>query len=90
MFNFEFHSAPMSAEALVAMIFAVIIFIVVPVMLAVIEYRVTKKNKKHGFYIMVGTFASALLLGWYSLLVGLLVGIVYWISSFRWNVKTVA
>lgn len=91
MFNFEFHQAPMSAEALVAMIFAVIIFIVVPVMLAVIEYRVTKKNKKHGFYIMIGAFASVLLLGWYSLLVGLLVGIVYWISSFHCNVtKTVA
>ncbi len=81
MFNFEFHQAPMTAETLVAMIFAVIIFIVVPVMLAVIEYRVTKKNKKHGFYLMIGTFVSALLLGWYSLLVGLLVGIVYWISS---------
>ncbi len=81
MLNFEFHQAPMTAETLVAMIFAVIIFIVVPVMLAVIEYRVTKKNKKHGFYLMIGTFVSALLLGWYSLLVGLLVGIVYWISS---------
>ena len=90
MLNFEFHQAPITAETLVAMIFAVIIFIVVPVILAIVEYRATKKNKKHGFYIMIGIFASALLLGWYSLLVGLLVGIVYWISSFRWNVKTVA
>ena len=83
MFNFEFHSAPMSAEALVAMIFAVIIFIVVPIILAAVEYRVTKKNRKHGLYIMIGTFASALLLGWYSLLVGLLIGSVYWWSSSR-------
>lgn len=90
MFNFEFHSAPMSAEALVAMIFAVIIFIVVPVMLAVIEYRVTKKNKKHGFYIMIGTFVSALLLGWYSLLVGLLIGIVYWWSSSKYRMTNSA
>ena len=83
MFNFEFHSAPMSAEALVAMIFAVIIFIVVPIILAAVEYRVTKKNRKHGFYIMIGTFASALLLGWYSILIGLLIGSVYWWSSSR-------
>lgn len=90
MLNFEFHSAPMSTEALVAMIFAVMIFMVVPVMLAVIEYRVTKNDKKHGFYLMIGTFASALLLGWYSLLVGLLVGIVYWISSSRCSVTKAA
>lgn len=83
MFNFEFHQAPITAETLVAMIFAVIIFIVVPVILAVVEYRATKKNRKHGLYIMIGTFASALLLGWYSLLVGLLIGIVYWWSSSR-------
>ena len=70
MFNFEFYQAPITAETLVAMIFAVIIFIVVPVILAVVEYRTTKKNRKHGLYIMIGTFASALLLGWYSLLVG--------------------
>ena len=39
--------------------------------------------RKHGFYIMIGTFASILLLGWYSLLLGLLIGIVYWWSSSR-------
>ena len=83
MFNFEFHQAPITAETLVAMIFAVIIFIIVPVILAVVEYRATKKNRKHGLYIMIGTFASALLLGWYSLLVGLLIGSVYWWSSSR-------
>ena len=83
MFNFEFHQAPITAETLVAMIFAVIIFIVVPVILAVVEYRTTKKNRKHGLYIMIGTFASALLLGWYSLLVGLLIGVVYCWSSSR-------
>ena len=83
MFNFEFHQAPITAETLVAMIFAVIIFIIVPVILAVVEYRATKKNRKHGLYIMIVTFASALLLGWYSLLVGLLIGSVYWWSSSR-------
>jgi len=87
MFNFEFHQTPMTAETLVAMIFAVIIFIVVPVMLAVIEYRATKKNRKQGFYVMVGAFASALLLGWYSLLVGLLMGIVYWWSSSKYQME---
>lgn len=87
MFNFEFHQAPITAETLVAMIFAVIIFIVIPVVLAVVEYRATKKNRKHGLYILIGTFASALLLGWYSLLVGLLIGIVYWWSSSRYKME---
>ena len=83
MFNFEFHQAPITNETLVAMIFALIIFIAVPIILAVIEYRVTKKNRKNGLYIMIGIFASVLLLGWYSLLLGLLIGIVYWWSSSR-------
>ena len=83
MFNFEFHQAPITTEILVAMIFALIMFIAVPIILAVIEYRVTKKNRKNGLYIMIGTFASVLLLGWYSLLLGLLIGIVYWWSSSR-------
>lgn len=90
MLNFEVHQAPITAETLVAMIFAAIIFVVVPIILAVIEYRVTKKNRKHGLYIMIGTFASALLLGWYSLLVGLLVGIVYWWCSSRHKVANSA
>ena len=51
MFNFEFHQAPITTETLVAMIFALIIFIAVPIILAVIEYRVTKKNRKNGLYI---------------------------------------
>lgn len=90
MFNFELHQAPITAETLVAMIFAVIIFIVVPIILAIVEYRTTKKNRKHGFYIMIGTFASALLLGWYSLLVGLLIGIVYWWSSSKYRMTNSA
>mgnify|MGYP003290835567 CR=1 FL=1 len=90
MFNFELHHAPITAETLVAMIFAVIIFIVVPVILAIVEYRATKKNRKHGFYIMIGTFASALLLGWYSLLVGLLIEIVYWWSSSKYRMTNSA
>jgi len=90
MFNFELHQAPITAETLVAMIFAVIIFIIVPIILAIVEYRTTKKNRKHGFYIMIGTFASALLLGWYSLLVGLLIGIVYWWSSSKYRMTNSA
>ena len=90
MFNFEFHQAPITAETLVAMIFAVIIFIIVPVILAVVEYRATKKNRKHGLYIMIGTFASALLLGWYSILIGLLIGSVYWWSSSRYKIANSA
>ena len=85
MLNFELYQTPMTGEKLTAVIFAGIIFIVIPIILAVIEYCVTAKNKKHGFRIMAVTLISALLLGWYSLLVGLLLGIVYWRSSLKYN-----
>lgn len=80
-FNFDFNPAAMTSATIIAMIFAAVIFIVVPTLLAVMEYRMTKKSKKTGLYLMIGVFASAILFGLYSLLVGLLLLIIYFVAS---------
>lgn len=74
-------SALSTGEAVFAFIFAAIVFVVVPAALAIIEYRLMKKEKKHGMYLMVGVFSSAVLLGIYSLLVGVLLLIVFLAAS---------
>lgn len=81
MFNFEINPSAMTGETIGAMIFAAIIFIVVPIILAIIEYRVTRKKQRTGLYIMLGSFASAALLGLYSVFVGLLLLVIYYVVS---------
>lgn len=82
MLNFEVNpSSILTGESVAALIFAAIIFIVVPISLAIAEYRITKKKKRNGLYLMLGTFASALLLGAYSLFVGLLLLVIFWAAS---------
>ena len=82
MLNFEVNpSSLLTGESVAALIFAAIIFIVVPTFLAIAEYRITKKKKKNGLYLMLGTFASALLLGVYSLFVGLLLLVIFLAAS---------
>lgn len=84
MLNFEVNpSSAITGELFAVLIFATIIFIVVPAVFAIIEYRITKKDKRHGVYLMAGVFASALLLGAYSLFVGLLLLTVHWIAAYK-------
>jgi len=83
MLDFEVNpSSVLTGESVAALIFAAIIFIVVPVFLAIAEYRITKKEKKNGLYLILGTFSSALLLGMYSLFVGILLLVVFWVASY--------
>ena len=79
-FNFDFNPAAMTSGTIIAMIFAAVIFIVVPILLAIMEYRMTKKNKQTGLYLMIGVFASAILFGLYSVFVGLLLLIVHFVA----------
>ena len=82
MLNFEITpSSVMTKEVFFATVFAIIIFIVVPIALAILEYRITKKQKRHGLYLVLGVIATALLLGVWSLFVGLLLLIIYWVAS---------
>lgn len=83
MLNFEINPALWTGKTIVAILFAAVLFIVVPTVLAVIQYRMTQQQKKYALYLMVGVFASAILFGIYSLIVGLLLLVVYWVAATR-------
>lgn len=77
MLNFEINPAAWTGKTVVAMLF------VVPAVLSVIQYHMTQRQKKYALYLMVGVFASAILFGIYSLIVGLLLLVVYWVATTR-------
>ena len=82
MLNFEITpTSVLSGESFAALLFAALFFIAVPLFLAVLEYRVTQKNKKHGFYLLIGVFSSAILFGIFSFWIGILPAVIYWIVS---------
>ena len=83
MLNFEINPALWTGKTIVAILFAAVLFIVVPTVLAVIQYRMTQQQMKYALYLMVGVFASAILFGIYSLIVGLLLLVVYWVAATR-------
>lgn len=83
MLNFEINPAAWTGKTVVAMLFAASLFIVVPAVLSVIQYRLTQRQKKYALYLMGGVFASAIFLGVYSVLVGLLLLVVYQITNIR-------
>lgn len=83
MLNFEINPAVWTGKTVIAMLFAALLFIVVPVVLSIIQYRMTQRQKKYAPYLMVAVFASTILLGVYSILVGLLLLVVYWRANTR-------
>ena len=88
MLNFEINPALWTGKTIVAILFAAVLFIVVPTALAVIQYRMTQQQKKNALYLMVGVFASAIFLGVYSILVGLLLLVVYQVTNTRIKMQT--
>lgn len=88
-FNFSIDPSAMTFGTVIAILFAIIIFIAVPVALAIREKRLTIENKQSGLYLMIGVFASAILFGLYSVLVGLVMLIVH-LTVLRNNGKSVA
>lgn len=87
MLNFEINPAAWTGKTVVAMLFAALLFIAVPAVLSVIQYRMTQQQKKYAMYLMGGVFASAILFGIYSLIVGLLLLVVYWLTTARMNTQ---
>ncbi len=86
-YNFEFNPTETTSEIILAIIFLFIVFVAVPIILAISEYRLTKKNKRFGLYLMLGVFLSTILLGLYSLMVGFLLLIVYFVTLGRGKSK---
>ena len=87
-FNFSIDPSAMTFGTVIAILFAIIIFIAVPVALAIREYHLTQKNKQSGLYLMIGVFASAILFGLYSVLVGLVLLIVHFAALRNNNGKS--
>ena len=88
MLNFEINPAAWTGKTVVAMLFAALLFIVVPAVLSVIQYRMTQRQKKYAMYLMGGVFASAIFLGVYSVLVGLVLLVVYQVANTRMRTQS--
>lgn len=58
-------------------IIAILLYIVVPIVLAIFEYRITKKKTKYGIYLLLGVVISAIVLGIYSAIVAILLLICF-------------
>ncbi|MBE6932153.1 MAG: hypothetical protein E7464_02050 [Ruminococcaceae bacterium] len=86
-FVFDINPAAATSSTILAIIIAIIMFIVVPVVLAVTEYRLTKKNKNFGLYLLAGIFAGAVLFGLYALFLGLVLLIVYFSALRHGQIK---
>ena len=88
MLNFEINPVAWTGKTVVAMLFAALLFIVVPAVLSVIQYRMTQRQKKYAMYLMSGVFASAIFLGVYSVLVGLVLLVVYQVANTRMRTQS--
>lgn len=88
MLNFEINPALWTGKTIVAILFSVALFIVVPAVLSIIQYRITQRQKKYAMYLMGGVFASAILFGIYSLIVGLLLLVMYWVAATRMKTQS--
>ena len=78
----------MTGEMLAGIVFAAITFVVIPAILAVAEYRLAQQGKQQGLHLVIGVFASALLLGVYSLAVGVLLLIVRTCARSRMAIRS--
>ena len=83
MLNFEINPTSLiSVESFIVVIFALLIFVAIPLILAIVEYRITKNNMKYGLYLLYGVFSSVILFGIFSLFIGILLTCVYFITSY--------
>ena len=81
MLNFEINpTSILSGESFVALVLAAILFIIVPLLLVILEYRLTKRNRRYGTYLLVGIFASAVLFGLVSIAIGIVLTVIYLIA----------
>ena len=63
-----------------AVILMIVFFLVLPVLLAVLEYRVTQASKKRGIYLLVGILVLSAFMPAYAIYLGTILGIVFQIS----------
>ena len=81
MLNFEINpTSILSGESFVTLVLASILFIIVPLLLVILEYRLTKRNRRYGTYLLVGIFVSAVLFGIVSIAIGIVLTVIYLIA----------
>ncbi len=79
-FIFDINPTEMNGKTIVAIIIAALIFIVVPIVLSIAQHKLTKQKGQKSVYLFLVVFASALILGIYSLLVGVVLLAVHFIT----------
>lgn len=69
-------SALSKPTTIAAFFVAILVYIVIPVFLVVLEYRLTCRGPKFGIYLLVGILATAIILGLYSLIIAAILAVV--------------
>lgn len=68
---------------IVAVILMIVLFLALPVLLAVLEYRVTQTSKKRGIYLLAGILVLGAFMPAYAIYLGTILLITYKISLRR-------
>lgn len=66
-----------------AVILMIVFFLVLPVLLAVLEYRVTQASKKRGIYLLAGILALSAFMPAYAIYLGTILLITFKVSLRR-------
>lgn len=66
-----------------AVILMIVFFLVLPVLLAVLEYRVTQASKKRGIYLLVGILVLSAFMPAYAIYLGTILLITFKVSLRR-------
>jgi|GEM_PF-5707468 len=69
--RFMFDLIPLSSlnkpTSILILIAGISVYLIIPVLMAILEYKLAKISPRRGLYLLGGTLASAILLGLYSL-----------------------
>ncbi len=71
----------MSNDSLIVICFTILVFIIIPLILIILEYKITIKSQKTGLYFLLSIFVSFLFLGIYSIILGIINFIVYLVAN---------
>lgn len=71
----------LSGESIFAIIFAFLLFTIVPILLCILEYKLTKKDKKQGIILLISVYASSILFGLFSIMIGLVLTLINFLAN---------
>ena len=69
--RFMFDLIPLSSlnkpTSFLILIAGIAVYLIIPALMAILEYKIAKSSPRRGLYLLGGTLASSILLGLYSL-----------------------